>query len=253
MKNIKEDNNSSHSSSEKTNSSSFNDETEDSPKFRQRFRAPMNNNFKGRKTVAVPLYSFSGISHEASFKSKLQFFNSKAHQKPQNNTLSLHNAIQEEPEKKENKYKKNNFNKEDKNKKTKNDNDDIDSNININQILDSKDNNNNTNNNNENNPAKRYKTLYKKNSVCYSMNQYHTLQSDAKLNTFDNPKTNIDKKPKELKRADNISEKSPSTTHTETTNEQCTIQLKSLKDQWYYQKILLDYNILDFTSKYLFL
>ena len=103
MKNIKEDNNSSHSSSEKTNSSSFNEESEDSPKFRQRFRAPINNNFKGRKTVAVPLYSFSGISHEASFKSKLQFFNSKAHQKPQNNTLSLHNAIQEEPEKKENK------------------------------------------------------------------------------------------------------------------------------------------------------
>ena len=36
-------------------------------------------------------------------------------------------------------------------------------------------------------------------------------------------------------------------------NTPSNIKLKSLKDQWYYQKILLDYNILDFTSKYIIL
>ena len=92
MKN-KEEKNLSNFSSEKTSSSTVNDESEKSPKIRQRFKPSMNNIPKGRKTVMVPLYTLDGINHEASFKSKLQFFNSKANQKPQNNSLLIHNSI----------------------------------------------------------------------------------------------------------------------------------------------------------------
>ena len=247
MKNTKEERNLSNFSSEKTNSSSFNDESEKSPKFKQRFKPSMNNNPKGRKTVAVPLYAFNGINHDASFKSKLQFFNSKANQKSQHSSLPFRNSTIEEIEieKNDNKYKK----------KTKNENDDIDSNININKILDSKNNNNNTNNTKENN-AMRFKTFHKKNSVSYSTNQYYTLQSEERLYFSNNPSAQSsisDKKPKEPKRIEKKPDKSKTLSDTEKTNEKCTIQLKSLKDQWYYQKILLDYNILDFTSKFLFL
>ena len=244
MKNTKEERNLSNFSSEKTNSSSFNDESEKSPKYKQRFKPSMNNIPKGRKTVAVPLYAFNGINHDASFKSKLQFFNSKANQKSQHSSLPFRNSTIEEIEieKKDNKFKK----------KTKND-DDIDSNININKIIDSNNTNNNTNNTSENN-AIRFKTFHKKNSVSYSTNQYYTLQSEDKL--YPSIQSSIsDKKSKEPKRTEKKPDKSNNKilSDTEKTNEKCTIKLKSLKDQWYYQKILLDYNILDFTSKYLFL
>ena len=60
--------------------------------------------------------------------------------------------------------------------------------------------------------------------------KYHTLNLDSK--TF-NTKTsfNNDKKGNDKKQL--------------STN----LKLKSLKDQWDFQKILLNYNILDFTSK----
>ena len=84
MSNKKEDNSSNYSTS-KTNSSSINKDQnlkneEDNdlfPKPRQRvgIKNKMNINQPGRATISVPLSSFNGISHNASFQSKLLFFN----------------------------------------------------------------------------------------------------------------------------------------------------------------------------------
>ena len=127
-------------------------------------------------------------------------------------------------------------------KKNQFENDDIDCNININKILDSNKNNNNNNiNKNSKNNAMRHKTFHKKNSITYSTNQYISVQSEEKPYNYN---LLSDKKTKELKCAQKINDQSTNKTTGDTgkTNEKCTIQLKSLKDQWYYQKILSDYN-----------
>ena len=71
-------------STAKTNSSSINKDTsskneEDELYHKTRTRGGVKhkiNNFQpGRATISVPLSSFNGISHNASFQSKLLFFN----------------------------------------------------------------------------------------------------------------------------------------------------------------------------------
>ena len=225
MKNKKEEDTSSRFSTTKTNSSSVNEDSDIFPKLRPRgggIKVKANNFQSGRNTVAVPLSSFSGVSHNASFQSKLKFFNAgKGTTKPVYHHVPHDKVITEEPEKKENKNNKNNtFYNEDKNKKLKNEKEDINSNMNINNLLNTQTNKRNSYKNNDI-ESKKHKTIYlKKNSVNFS-NQIHSKAIESKLSgTF------------------------------EKNNEQSPIKLKSLKDQWYFQKILLDYNILDFTSKY---
>ena len=173
-----------------------------------------------RHTVAVPLNTFSGVSHNASFQSKLLFFNAgKPRPKFQYIPMAHDKVITEEKESNNKKlYQKRKIEKID-----------IDNNININKILDSKNNNYNSNynnymnnkiNNNENTFSK--KTVYKKRCLNTTYNQISSLNLDMDTSI------NNEKKQAPL-----------------------NIKLKSLKDQWYYQKILLDYNILDFTSKYI--
>ena len=225
--NNKEDDKSSHFSSAKTSASLTNEDSDIFPITRQRagIKSKINNFQSGRHTVAVPLNSFSGISHNASFQSKLLFFNG-GKQKPKYQ-MAHDKAITEENDKKENKIKKSLINKEDKNQKVKEEKVDLDSNININKILEQKNNNNNKNinkidNNNIDNDYKKYK----KKSVFIPSSHLHSLILDPE-------KSNSNKKVDSKK-------ESP-----------LNIKLKSLKYQWYYQKILLDYNILDFTSKYI--
>ena len=225
MKNKKEEDTFSRFSTTKTNSSSVNEDSDIFPKLRPRgggIKVKANNFQSGRNTVAVPLSSFSGVSHNASFQSKLKFFNAgKGTTKPVYHHVPHDKVITEEPEKKENKNNKNNtFYNEDKNKKLKNEKEDINSNMNINNLLNTQTNKRNSYKNNDI-ESKKHKTIYlKKNSVNFS-NQIHSKTIESKLSgTF------------------------------EKNNEQSPIKLKSLKDQWYFQKILLDYNILDFTSKY---
>ena len=222
MKNKKEYDKSSHFSSAKTSSSLMEEDSDIFPKTRPRggIKSKINNAQPGRHTIAVPLNTFSGVSHNASFQSKLLFFNAgKPRPKFQNIPMAHDKVITEE---KESNNKKTILNKDDKSQKTKNEKIDLDSNININKIMESKNNNSNTNkiNNNENDFKKR--TFYKKRSVNITANQLHSLNLD-----MDTSSTN-EKKQTPL-----------------------NIKLKPLKDQWYYQKILLDYNILDFTSKYI--
>ena len=239
MKNNKDGDSSNHYSSTKTNSSSKNDDNDIFAKNRQRggIKSKINNFQPGRHTVAVPLNSFSGISHNASFQSKLLFFNG-GKTRPKYQHTPHDKATVEENDKKENlNIKKTTLNKEDKNKKTKIEKDDLDSNININKLLDSKNNTNsskNTNNNSNNNDdiRKIKSNLVKKNSICYSSNQYHSFSMETKKSNSNKNAFNYDKKGDDNK---------PSSTN---------IKLKSLQDQWDFQKILLDYNILDFTSKY---
>lgn len=238
MYNNKEGDSSSHNSSTKTNSSSLNEDNDVFPKNRPRggIKSKINNFQPGRHTVAVPLNSFSGISHNASFQSKLLFFNG-GKPRPKFQHIPHDKSIPEENDKKENlNIKKTTLNKDDKNKKPKIEKDDLDSNININKILDSKNNTNsisnkntnNSNNNNNDDIRKIKANLVKKNSICYSANQYHSLSLESKTS----PITKI---------SSNNEDKKPSSTN---------LKLKSLKDQWDFQKILLDYNILDFTSKF---
>ena len=233
MKKNKEDDKSSLFSSAKTSASLTNEDSDLFPKSRPRgggIKSKINNFQAGRHTVAVPLNNFSGISHNASFQSKLLFFNAgKTGKKFQHAPVTHDKVITEESEKKENKIKKSAFNKDDKIQKTKNEkneNIDLENNININKIMDSKTNNNsNKNNNNNNNDNDNKKKMYvKKKTATLTSNQIHSLNIDSE--TSNNKTSN---------------------------NTPSNIKLKSLKDQWYYQKILLDYNILDFTSKYIIL
>ena len=225
MKNKEEEDKSSHFSSAKTSTSLTNEDLDIFPKSRPRggIKSKINNYQPGRHTITVPLNSFSGISHNASFQSKLLFFNGgKTKPKIQHAPLAHDKVIIEENDKKENKNKKAIINKEDKNQKLKNDKIDLDSNININKIMEQKNNNNNFNKKNNNNDSDFRHTFVKKNSVNFTSSQLHSLLLDPET------QNNSDKKQASL-----------------------NIKLKSLKDQWYYQKILLDYNILDFTSKYI--
>ena len=218
MKKKNEDN--SNNSSIKTNSSSINEDTEYDKYQKTRPRGGIKskaNNFQtGRNTICVPMSNFSGISSNASFQSKLLFFNG-GKPPPKQKKIGTSKAITEESEKK-NKIEK----------------DDINSNININNLLNSKNNNNKSNNSNTNanknkdldNPRKY--TFVKKNSVSFSSNQINSL-----IASFDTKPSSSNNSNKEKK--------------TENKNEK--IILKDLKEQWKFQKILLDYNILDFTSK----
>ena len=218
MKKKNEEN--SNNSSIKTNSSSINEDTEYDKYQKTRPRGGIKskaNNFQaGRNTICVPMSNFSGISSNASFQSKLLFFNG-GKPPPKQKKIGTSKAITEESEKK-NKIEK----------------DDINSNININNLLNSKNNNNKSNNSNTNanknkdldNPRKY--TFVKKNSVSFSSNQINSL-----IASFDTKPSSSNNSNKEKK--------------TENKNEK--IILKDLKEQWKFQKILLDYNILDFTSK----
>ena len=75
MKNNKEKDSSSLNSSTKTNSSSKNEDIFAKQRPRGGIKSKINNFQPGRHTIAVPLNSFNGISHNASFQSKLKFFN----------------------------------------------------------------------------------------------------------------------------------------------------------------------------------
>ena len=235
MKNNKEIDSSSQLSSAKTNSSLINEDNDLLPNTRPRggIKSKINSFQPQRYTVAVPLNSFSGISHNASFQSKLLFFNGGKPKKTHHIPITQDKVIAEEKDKKEN-FKKNTLNIEDKSKKTKIEKDGLDSNININKLLDTKNNNNSNNlNKNDDYEDKINSTfpIHKKNTIYYSSSQYHTLSLDSKSSNFNKILPNNEKK---------IEEKKPSSTG---------LKLKSLKDQWDFQKILLDYNILDFTSK----
>ena len=237
MNNNKEIDSSNHFSSAKTNSLSINKDNELLPNTRPRggVKSKINAFQPQRHTVAVPLNTFSGISHNASFQSKLLFFNGGKPKKFQHVPLPNNKIIEEENDKK-NIFKKNTFNMEDKNKKNKIEKDDLDSNININNLLGAK-NNNTTSSNNSNKNADYEKkinstsTIHKKNTIYYSSSHCHTLSLDSKSPNYNKILPSNEKK---------LEEKKPSSTG---------LKLKSLKDQWDFQKILLDYNILDFTSK----
>ena len=269
MSNKKEDDSSSCSTA-KTNSSSINKdnsskEEEDDIFYKARTRGGIKhkvNNFQpGRATISVPITSFNGISHNASFQSKLLFFNGgKPRPKfqhiplpnervPEDNKKKILNKsdikkIEKKPEKK--------FEKK-KTEKIENDFDDIDCNININNILESKnkereknDNKININNNINNNKFKKdnndddedEEDLFnmahqKKNTIYIPASQ--SLSLDYKIQGFSKIQKE-EKPPKGKKVSLSLN----------------NVSLKSFEEQWSFQKILLDYNILDFTSKLYF-
>ena len=259
MSNKKEDDSSSISTA-KTNSSSLNKDNsskneEDDIFHKARTRGGIKhkvNNFQpGRATISVPITSFNGISHNASFQSKLLFFNGgKPRPKfqhiplpnergPEDNKKKLINKsdIKKIEKKQEKKIEKK------QEKKKENDIDDIDCNININNILESKNKdknenkiniNNNKINNNKIKKEEEDEDLFnisqpKKNTIYIPSNQ--SLSLDYKIQGFSKIQKENEKQSKNKKLSLNIN-------------------LKSFEEQWSFQKILLDYNILDFTSKY---
>ena len=265
MSNKKEDDS---FSTAKTNSSSINKDTsskneEDELYHKTRTRGGVKhkiNNFQpGRATISVPLSSFSGISHNASFQSKLLFFNGGKPRPKFQHIPYAHEKVPEDSKKKNplNKFEKKTEKKVEKKveKKNENDFDDIDSNININQIMESKNKNTNNDNKNSSNDNKNNNKnsinsnnkkeeeeeedydfklhLPKKNTIYIPSGQTPSLSLDYKIPGF----SKIQKEEK------NSTKKSSQLNTIEIKN------LKSLEDQWSFQKILLDYNILDFTSK----
>lgn len=216
------------------------------------------NNFQpGRATISVPLSSLNGISHNASFQSKLLFFNGG---KPRPKFKHIPYAHERVPE---DSKKNSTNNKTDKNteknvekktekkieKKKENDIDDIESNININQILESKNkiskNDNKINNkNNIENKSKNLNNINNKEETeeipkkIPKKNTIYVSSSHAPSLSLDYNRPGFSKIQKEEKTK---------------TKKDINIKLKSLNDQWSFQKILLDYNILDFTSKFKYL
>ena len=267
MSNNKEDNS---FSTANTNSSSINKDTsskneEDELYHKSRTRGAVKhkiNNFQaGRATISVPLSSFNGISHNASFQSKLLFFNGGKPRPKFQHIPYAHEKVPEDSKKKNptNKIEKKTEKKVEKKVEKKNENDfnDIDSNININQIMEAKnkitniDNKNNNkintgnknkipmNSNNKKEEEEDYDfklNLPKKNTIYVPSCQTHSsLSLDYKIPGFS-------KIQKEEKKS------------TKKSGQNNTIEIKNLKsldDQWSFQKILLDYNILDFTSKFI--
>ena len=250
------------------------------------------NNFQpGRATINVPISNFNGISHNASFQSKLLFFNGG---KPRPKFKHIPYANERIPE--DNK-KKVTINKIEK-KKAEKDFDDIDSNININQIMESKDkkqNNDNKNNNNNNGNKNKNsfkmekideeeefdikKIPHKKNTIYIpsSFNIESKIQIFSKFQKEEKQKMkkiedekqkikkveeekqkmkivedekqklkNIEEEKQKMKKIEEEKQKIKKTFNNTNKN----IKLKSLDEQWSFQKILLDYNILDFTSKF---
>ena len=294
MSNKKEDNSSNYSTS-KTNSSSINKDQnlkneEDNdlfPKPRQRvgIKNKMNINQPGRATISVPLSSFNGISHNASFQSKLLFFNGGkprpkfqhipyAHErisednKKKNILNNMNNKFDKKFEKKvekknekkiekkeekkiekkeekkiEKKEEKKEEKKIEKNKYEKEFND-INSNININNIINLGKQNKYNGNNNEGNQnlnaineededfeMKMNYNIKFTNTIYIPSSKVPSLSLDYKIPGF----SKIQKEDK---------------TKNKEQNQIMNLKLKSLDEQWSFQKILLDYNILDFTSKF---
>ena len=271
MINMKEGNSSNFSSSINKDQTSKNEEDDDLySKTRQRIgiKNKMNNNQAGRATVSVPLSSFSGISHNASFQSKILFFNGgkprkfqhipyaheKAPEDKKQKTIS--NKIDKKEEKKvekktEKKIEKKEEKKEEKKiekkiEKNINSNINIDSNLNINEILNSEKQNQNNKDKINNNEENKMKILIneeddednikinfqKKNTIYVPFNRASTFSLDYKIPGFSKIQKEEKNKTKEENKINKI------------------IKLKSLDEQWSFQKILLDYNILDFTSKF---
>ena len=206
--------------------------------------------------MSVPLSSFNSISHNASFQSKLLFFNGGKPRKfqhipypneripednKQKNINNINNKLDKKEEKKiEKKVEKKIEKKEDK-KIEKN----INTNININQIINSEKQNQNSKNKINNNEENKNKKIIdekdefdikinpqKKNTMHISINKASTFSLDYKIPGFSKLQKDDGAKTKEENKANKI------------------IKLKSLDEQWSFQKILLDYNILDFTSKF---
>ena len=297
MSNKKEDNSSNYSTS-KTNSSSINKDQnlkneEDNdlfPKPRQRvgIKNKMNINQPGRATISVPLSSFNGISHNASFQSKLLFFNGGkprpkfqhipyAHErisednKKKNILNNMNNKFDKKFEKKVEKKnekkiekkeekkiekkeeKKIDWKKEEKKEEKKIEKNkyekefnDINSNININNIINLGKQNKYNGNNNEGNQnlnaineededfeMKMNNNIKFTNTIYIPSSKVPSLSLDYKIPGF----SKIQKEDK---------------TKNKEQNQIMNLKLKSLDEQWSFQKILLDYNILDFTSKFYF-
>ena len=295
MSNKKEDNSSNYSTS-KTNSSSINKDQnlkneEDNdlfPKPRQRvgIKNKMNINQPGRATISVPLSSFNGISHNASFQSKLLFFNGGkprpkfqhipyAHErisednKKKNILNNMNNKFDKKFEKKVEKKnekkiekkeekkiekkeeKKIDWKKEEKKEEKKLEKNkyekefnDINSNININNIINLGKQNKYNGNNNEGNQnlnaineededfeMKMNYNIKFTNTIYIPSSKVPSLSLDYKIPGF----SKIQKEDK---------------TKNKEQNQIMNLKLKSLDEQWSFQKILLDYNILDFTSKF---
>ena len=150
-------------------------------------------------------------------------------------------------------------------KKNENDFDDIDSNININQIMESKNKTSNTeykNINNDNNNKINNKNIAgnkNKNSINNNNNKQGDDELDMKLNF---PKKNTIYIPSNQVPSLSLDYKIPGFSKIQKDEKKVTKKsvqnnkidlknLKSLNDQWSFQKILLDYNILDFTSKFI--
>jgi hypothetical protein len=119
----------------------------------------------------------------------------------------------------------------------------IDSNTNINQIINSEKQNqiikNKINNNEDNkNIINEEDEFYlkinsqKKNTIYVPFNKASTFSLDYKIPGFSKLQKEDEIKTNEENKVNKI------------------IKLKSLDEQWSFQKILLDYNILDFTSKF---
>ena len=313
MSNKKEDNSSYYSTS-KTNSSSINKDQnlkneEDNdlfPKQRQRvgIKNKMNINQPGRATISVPLSSFNGISHNASFQSKLLFFNGGkprpkfqhipyAHERisednkkknilnnmnnkfdkkfekkvEKKNEKKIEKKEEKKIEKKEEKKiekkeekkiekkeeKKIDWKKEEKKEEKKIEKNkyekefnDINSNININNIINLGKQNKYNGNNNEGNQnlnaineededfeMKMNYNIKFTNTIYIPSSKVPSLSLDYKIPGF----SKIQKEDK---------------TKNKEQNQIMNLKLKSLDEQWSFQKILLDYNILDFTSKFYF-
>ena len=298
MSNKKEDNSSNYSTS-KTNSSSINKDQnlkneEDNdlfPKQRQRvgIKNKMNINQPGRATISVPLSSFNGISHNASFQSKLLFFNGGkprpkfqhipyAHEriaednKKKNNINNkfdkkFEKKVEKKNEKKIEKKEEKKFEKKEEIKIEKKEEKKTDLKKEEKKIEKNKyekafndiNSNTNTNTNHNINSGRQNKHNGNNNEGNKNLNAIDEEDEDFEMKMNNNIKfTNTIYIPSSKVPSLSLDYKIPGfskiqkedKTKNKEQNQIMNLKLKSLDEQWSFQKILLDYNILDFTSKF---
>lgn len=239
----------------------------------------------GRGTICVPLSSFNGVSENAGFSSKLKFFNEGAKRNQKNfmkkATIDLQKGEIEDKkigsgDKHENENNKDNEDLKkmqalyelNKKRLTLGD-EDLSKNLKLLQSINNdiptdkktKQNNNNNNNNissnkNQNNNEKP-KIQKEKESKNESKNEdknksKNESKNESKKEDKNDSKTESKNETKNDKPQTLNLDNNNKTTKPNTNNNNKKKIYESLDEHWKYEDILLNYNILDFTSKYIY-
>ena len=200
-----------------------------------------NTRHSGRGTVCVPITSFKGVSENAGFSSKLNFFNESA--KKNQKSFQKKATVDYTKDKFGNKKVINEVEKEDKKQNLKDNRQkrfsvEVDENT---QKYNSLQKFQNSFNKNE----KEKESKNKKKEINNNTNNSNKISVNTNINNNKDTKNNINKS----NNTNNCSNNKINEKNNKNLNESKEKNTNRLDEHWKYEDILLNYNILDFTSK----